>query len=95
MGETDSKKEAGELAPLVKDEAKEAKKPPTKKAAEPAPPAALEPVAAKYRVLEDKRISWRGALTLLRKDKVLSETHYGKDGIEHLLKQGVKLEPVK
>lgn len=98
----DDKKDTGEMA--IREEArdmtaKKAAKKPEAPAAAAVPPIPAAPAAsaepAKYRVLEGKMISWRGGLTHLRKDKILSEAHFGKDGIAHLMQQGVKLEPVK
>ncbi len=97
------KKELVEAAPVAKEEAtKESKKSAAKKpAAEVVPPIPAAPVVAapaevaKYRVLVAQTIAWRGALTRLNKDKILSEAHWGKEGIENLKIQGVKMEPVK
>lgn len=95
--------EKDEYEAAFKEEvAKESKRPITKKV-DVVPPiptvVASAPVSsaapAKFTVVESKMISWRGSLTLLRKGKILSEAHYGKDGLEHLTKQGVKLELVK
>ncbi len=93
----ESNKDFMEPAPKEEAPAKEApkkieaKRPEAKKEAPPPPP----PSPEQYRVLEEKTISWRGGLTKLRKDKIIDETHYGKDGIAHLQSQGVKLEKVK
>lgn len=101
MADSDAKKDAEYEAAFKEEMVKESKKTAAKKPADaapvvpPIPAAPAAPESAKFIVLEAKSVLWRGGLTMLRKGKILSETHYGKDGIEHLVKQGVKLEAVK
>ena len=102
MADSDAKKDAEYEAAFKEEMVKESKKTAAKKPADAAPvvpPIPAAPAApaesAKFVVLESKPVLWRGGLTMLRKGKILSEAHYGKDGIEHLVKQGVKLEAVK
>ncbi len=50
---------------------------------------------SRFKVLAEKCISWMGCMTWLHKDDVIEAAGYGTDGIEKLIEQGVKLQPVE
>lgn len=54
------------------------------------PPAA----PSRWRILETKRVSWYGHLTVLHAGVEISVSEYGPDGIARLREQGLKLEPM-
>lgn len=61
----------------------------------PVRPADATPPPVRYRVVEQRRISFLGAVTKLKVGAEISEDGYGgKPGIQKLIDQGVKLEPM-
>lgn len=61
------------------------------------PPAEAAPepvVVTRWRVLETKRVSWYGHLTMIPAGSEVSLAEHGPEGVVRLQEQGVKLEPV-
>jgi hypothetical protein len=50
--------------------------------------------SGKFRVLEQKLVSWKAQMVMLRKDKIVSDESGGPGYVNMLREQGVKLEEV-
>lgn len=63
-------------------------------APEPTPPVPPSVAPSRWRVIETKRVSWYGHLTVLHAGVEISVNEYGPDGIARMCEQGLKLEPM-
>jgi hypothetical protein len=69
---------------------------PTAPAAPVAKPTPAQAAATKFRVRNDRMISWYGSITHLKAGAIIESSGYGgAPGIERLVSQGVELEPIE
>jgi hypothetical protein len=60
----------------------------------PSTPAPVPPAVTRWRVLESRRVSWFGHLTMMPAGEVITLAEYGPEGVVRLREQGVQLEPL-
>lgn len=56
--------------------------------------AAAVPAVARFTVLRDNRVAWRGQLIKLRAGSIISDHDYGPGAVEYFRARGVAMEPV-